>query len=510
MRNLNPLRLMGISLIACLLFVTSCGKKESALSLVPQESPIVITLDLKSIIKKADLKSMKDNKIFKDLLEGMGGTTTKQLLDDPTKSGIDFDEAFAFVVPRQVDTIPSAADVDEFYAFEHPQTDIALLLSLKSKSKFTRNIENIIKEDGRLISIKEENDVSYLADDGMVIAWDSDRAIIAQMDVREVLKLFALTPEKSITTNADFAGFYKNKTDVGLWMNYEKFITFADAFNKQMYGKSLLTNDQLVDAKGLYVHSNMQFNNGNITLTSTATPTVQAKKLYEKYYTKKNIDPQVLSYFPEEAFALLAVNLNWVELTKMFGSTGEYPQEILDVVNSLKGDLVGSLSEFPKEKMPEFTVAATVNDHKIYDLIFKQMGNFPKKEMQGYTVLGNENFYLLIAQRNDILFVTSNEDNIKKFTKDETLHKNLTKSSFKKELESPAFLYMNLDLDEYPQWLRTMLSIQPGNATMLNLFKDLKCTYDAESVNATVVLRFKNKQDNSLAMIIKAAEEMSK
>ncbi len=479
------------TLALCTLVMVSCSKKESdALSVIPKESPLVVTFNFKSIIKKADLKDSKSlDKITQNL---SNDPTLKSILEDPKKSGVDLDEVFLFITK---DMKP------------------VLSCKLKNASDFTKTVEQILKEEGILASVKKENGVSYVSlDANSTLVWDDSKALFSTQETsKEALVLFATTKENSILSNEDFADFYKNRTDLSCWINNEKLIDLSNALDRSFGNMTNAYTPEMEKVlKGTYLHTNLEFNKGNITITSRTTPLEAAKKMDQLCYIPTNVE--LLSFFPAESYLLFSGSLNIPAIMKLIEMPNEIPQEFDDVINSLKGNFVGSLYDLPEGQMPLFALGATVNDHKAHDLIMQQIATMsvPKQEKKGYTMFGMDQYQIFVAQQGDKLMLSSSEDLMTEFVANDPARKNLSNSSeFKAAKTDPAYFYMNLDIDAYPQWIKGLLmyALSPSQMEALSLLKDVKSTYDSPSATSKIVLQLKTKE-NSLAAIIKALENI--
>jgi hypothetical protein len=482
-----------LALALCTLLMVSCSKKESeALSVIPKETPLVVTFDFKSIVEKADLK---DNRSLEEMTKNLSNDPTlKSILEDPQKSGVDFDEVFLFITN---DMKP------------------ALSCKLKDASKFTKTVEQMLQEESISASVKKENGISSVSlDDKNTLVWDDKKALLAmQQNSNDALALFSAKKENSILSNEDFSDFYKNKTDLSCWINNEKLINLSNALNRRFLGNTAetYTPEMQKALRGTYSHINLEFNKGNIRIASRTTPVERAKEMDKLYYIPTNVE--LLSFFPAESYLLFSGSTNISELMKLIEMPDEMPQEMNTVINSLKGNFVGSLYELNEGKMPLFAIGATVNDHQIFDLAMEQIATMsvPVEEKVGYTKFGMAQYQLFIGQQGDKLMLTSSEDLMTEFVANDPARKNLSNSSeFKAVKTDPAYFYMNLDIDTYPQWIKGLLmyALSPSQMEALSLLKDVKTTYDPSSATSTVILQLKTKE-NSLAAIIKALEKIN-
>ncbi len=491
----------------CLLFISfifsSCSKKQysESLTMIPHNATIVGSIDLKTLGEKGNIKDFKQSAMFKDILDDMK--------DSPTMKGI-------FENPKQ-----SGVNLEQVYLFVLPSNKFGISADLKSASNFKSTLEKAIKESkGEGVSIKTDNGISYLEqkDVDASVLWNDDKVLVMYGSFDEAKEVFNTKEDSSIVKNTDFAQFYKEKKEIAFWLNYETLM-------KQLYSLPMLPeaqkafSQQMVDKmKGLYIHANLTFNKGDVTGTMQITPTDAAKKLYDTYY-KKGIDTKLLTSFPEQSFALIGMALNWSGLWQEMiqdGGLSQYekmlPAEVLHMMSTWKGDITASLFGFSESNIPTFAAAISVSDTSIQNmLIEKVLNSMPKENKEGYTMFAaGEMLNFFLAQKDDRLMFTNDENVVQNFSTGTALPKNLATSQFSKELQTPAYCYLNLDLETYPKNIKAFLAAMlPEAAESLSVLKDFKVTYDTASCKSTAVLRLKNTQENSLAVIAKTIEKFN-
>ena len=75
---------------------TSCSKKSENLKVIPKDAIAVVSFDLQSLYKKADVEELQKLKSFQKIKEALNNDNNKmgkifsEILNDPKASGIDF------------------------------------------------------------------------------------------------------------------------------------------------------------------------------------------------------------------------------------------------------------------------------------------------------------------------------------------------------------------------------------------------------------------------------------
>ncbi len=89
------LKLSFISVIV--LFFSSCGKKNEVGKMIPDNAMFVAQVNLKSLGNKLSWKEIQQTDIYKKAISDSSmADWRKKLLENPSSSGIDFDEGLVF------------------------------------------------------------------------------------------------------------------------------------------------------------------------------------------------------------------------------------------------------------------------------------------------------------------------------------------------------------------------------------------------------------------------------
>ena len=504
--------LMVIAAVA----ISSCSKGDypKNLTIIPKESSLVASFDIEKLAKKADIKELKKSATFTSLSKEIlpNQPTFKAILDDPSKSGVAFKQVFVFLLNKN---------------------NVGITFALNDASAFEKMVQEVAKGENQKITIQSAGDYKYVVlsstDDGIIkevdtlvtinqnkiLIWDKDKALFLSNTPKDAaLKLFGTAKDASIVTDKDFKDFYSDKKEIALWMK-----------NEAIYGSlSELSQNPIMKAQGdlmkdTYSHYNIEFNEGEVAMTTQVTPLKAAKKIAEQY-TKAKPDNAMLKYFPGKSFMLGKWAVNVPEIVKLFTKDKQVAAQLTPenqkIINSLEGDFVFSLIDFADAgmPMPQAAIAATVKDKTIYDLLVNQaFGSSTKRDCGGYMAVSIQVYTVFIAQKGNILMVANKEDVVKSFVAGKPLDNNLTKSSLKGVEDTPGYFYLNLDIDTYPSSLIGLLdNFGAGAGTKFKesmFFKDLEGKYDAGKCTSSAVLRLKDTKGNSLAVILKKIDAIA-
>lgn len=149
-RIVAPLMLM-LLFIAC-----SRSKYPDNLMMIPENASLVACIDVKQLIDKSALSSFKSSRIIALMSQSAldGSPMLKALIDDPTKSGIDFKTMYVFLLnPHQ----------------------IGITFPLRSASSFEKTVLSLEKEEQHPVTIQTISSCKYIffsEQDSTVLVWD--------------------------------------------------------------------------------------------------------------------------------------------------------------------------------------------------------------------------------------------------------------------------------------------------------------------------------------------------
>ena len=185
------------------------------LKIVPKDTPGVIVLDMKSIIKKGELDELSDTKIYKMALKELRSESKKaarfleEIVDDPKITGIDF--------RSQIVAFPYLKN------FDKDEVGAVLAFGIRNEDDFKDFIEEIFYLADFEAELEEEDNYNfYTIDRNVILGWDDSKAMFigGSGDLEDVLEnLMELERDESILSNKDFKKFLKEKEDISMWIS---------------------------------------------------------------------------------------------------------------------------------------------------------------------------------------------------------------------------------------------------------------------------------------------------
>ena len=245
-------KLIVIAAILVSALFWSCKDSTELANAIPSDAIVVIHIDTKALLTKADYKPL-DNKLIKEALEKEKNTGSErnkamfekmeEFLKNPNSSGIDLiDDCYLYTGNTSSGVIWGMKDVKKF------------------KETLTKNFDmpaEMIKAEDGISSI----DLSSMAK----VGWTKDKILIITAsanamyglgyndgpDLTELLKKqLKQTEKESINANKAFAEFAKEKKDISVFYSYDNVAKLwsstvsgmAGAYDDQTASKKWATN----------------------------------------------------------------------------------------------------------------------------------------------------------------------------------------------------------------------------------------------------------------------------
>lgn len=458
--------------IAAILLSTlfwSCKDSTELTNVIPSDAIVVIHVDTKSLLTKADYKPL-DNKLIKETLEKQkdeGRKRTKamaekfeEFLKNPNSSGIDL--------------------ISDCYIYTG-NTSSGIIWGMKDAGKFKETLtksfnlpEEMIKEEDGISSI----DLSSMAK----VGWTKEKILIITAsansmyglgsdngpDLMELLtKQLKQTEKESINSNKAFTQFVKDKKDIsvfysynnvaGLWSNMASQITGAydEASASGIAGIFGKLGDQV---KGVNVAGFVSFEKGEIVAENKFYyDTPEDEKRFTELAGKltHELKGDQIKLLAEKPLLLASMGVSGegiysyladLGITQLFDDIAgsdlqEMGIDIKSLISNVEGDITFSLNEVKtvmKKQLyddyeyestePVFSVFADLKDAKsTWDLIkSKVKESAAKKEMPDSTLVEiDENTYSFNMD-DDMKGYAGIKGNTIYITNSETIYKNIT------------------------------------------------------------------------------------
>ena len=472
---------------------TSCSKKSENLKVIPKDAIAVVSFDLQSLYKKADVEELQKLKSFQKIKEALNNDNNKmgkifsEILNDPKASGIDFKKnAYLFAFNNKK------------YGGDSRQPHIGITAVLSDDNKFkdllnrvseTTYMELDIKKDGAL-NIVHLNNESYLS-------WDDNKMLfIAGEDYRSmegesvIKKLYNQDKSEQITDIKGFSDFLNGQKDINLWINLGGFVQddsmFLNGMAASLY-KSLFNMQ-----KDSYFYGFVDFGKDDIKLTTYSIYNEETAKLLKKYDLYDiSFDKDILKNTPEKLPLAMggAINVkNYYEFLKaqfgkdfneddlirvlstqgltkdnvlnFFGGSfmlaiegfenQKYISYDLDLVEDKQSEDSYEYKEVEKERMfPVFGLSFNIGDKTLLDKGITLAGLALENGYYKLPLQKDLTFYF--AYNNKAFYGSNSPKGVEAFLKG-GVSNNAVNSDFGKHVSKDlAYFYMSLDPNNYPK-----------------------------------------------------------
>ncbi len=563
--KLLPINPQFKTIIYCLLLVlfASCSSSPEGLKTIPDNTNVVTVIDVYSLYKKGNLEDLEDLEFFKTFQKEIRNEDKKvanfldDLKDDPTMTGVDFTK-----------------DVFMYYIDEgSDEKFVCVSLDINDEEKFAEFLEDMFDKAGVDFEVKKEDLYKYfIVQNEVAFAWDNDKAVIVtaenwssreNLDL-EVETLFELKGNKQIRANKEFMTFYHNKKDINFWMSSN---LFASSFYLEQLEKELD-----VDLTDNYISAFIEFDDDRISLQGKMFPNKEVKEMMKKDNVwDHDFDNALLKYLPKQSFANLAMSFNPSENYEIMQEQGEIESiekefekemgfELKDLVESLEGSMVFSLSNLEETTYSYDTYRMVYNDKKtrLYDaskneyyyeggyeyrdttetrtttlpvmsLVFdlnsdkyikKVINKIPEGQVEEkddyYEVKLDGSYSGYFAFDDDAFLFTNDKKSINAF-KDGGLGSNSLSGSSKLSDFSGGgyYAYLNLNYDDYPKEIKKILKDEQNDREeeMFEIWTDFARGIELKMIdNFTLEFNLETKDDdkNSLQQLLELIDESFK
>lgn len=518
-------------------------KSQEHFKLIPKNTFVVVTADLKSLAEKANSKEWKNLFMTKKMEESAKDDAEnakffKDVMSNPLSMGIDpFSDIYMFVeMPSGEDYSPK---VGVAFAVRSSSDLEAVLMKIPEKN--LRLKKEVVAKDGYKV---------FRLDNDALIAWRDKAGVFIAVNGEDASMKYAesimkLDPKESLAENKHFRSFANEQHDMGAFLNY------AALMNNPQVAKGMAMSGTMayVDAfKEAIMEVNADFEKDKIAIT---TKYVNESKEAEKFNvlsdskmssgTLKTLTTKnPLAYF---GFAIDAKKmLDWMEKDEFIGkgmnevcmNMGLTKDELK---NLLGGEFAATLNDFTMQTstrqrynweatgpdgpqmeeyvdtsmMPEFSLSISIKDKAVLQKVLTKIG-LPK-DPAGYYAIREDGMNFYICETNSGITVTNGTEVASTLASKKELASAIGGKAAELAGKSNMAFYMNLTLSEYPAVLRDELKKGMGDdyaqfEKYFSMFKFTEAYGDQKNGNMNIMMTESN--DNSLWRIIKASDEVAK
>lgn len=470
---------------------TSCSKKSENLKVIPKDAIAVVSFDLQSLYKKADVEELQKLKSFQKIKEELNnnnkemGKIFSEILNDPKASGVDFKKnVFLFGLNNKK------------YGGDSRNPYIGVTAVLSDDAKFKDLLNRVSQAKNLQLDIKKEGTLNIVRlDQGTYLSWDSKKILFLKGDNTEATgvdivlkKLYEQSKSEQITDIKGFSDFLNGQKDINLWINLGGFVQDDSMFLNGMVAslyKSLFNMQ-----KDSYFYGFVDFGKDDIKLTTYSIYNEETAKLLKKYDLYDiTFDKDILKNFPEKSPIAIggAVNvknyyeflkaqfgkeLNEDDLVKLLNTQGLTKDNVL---NFFGGSFMLAIEGFENQKYISYDLVEDEQSEDGYEYkevekermfpVFGLSFNIGDKTLldKGITLAGLalENGYyklplqkdltLYFAYNNKAFYGSNSPKGVEAFLKG-GVSNNAVNSDFGKHVSKDlAYFYMSLDPNNYPK-----------------------------------------------------------
>lgn len=478
--------ILTLFLLAFTLF--SCNKNQTPANLIciPKDAQLVLCVDVDTLLAKAEIKDFKQSGIYTLLTQDLlsNHATLRQVLENPEKSGLAFKQVFGFV---------------------SAQGARALSFEMEDEDNFLELAKQVIQNEGLKSEIENASEYMILPlqpKDSSFLVWNEEKALLLTHCPKYLaIELIKTQQEASILTHPDFASFYKQRKEIGVWAKNESFYSLL---SQQFDSPFMIFTAQA--GAGTFSHVNLEFLAGKMQITNRLSPQDSVKSVNAQLF-KAQCDQEFLKYIPAKPLFLAHSSLNKSLVEKQLEQTEALSEVLspsqLQALQSWNGDLVAAVLSSNEYSLPQVVLGLSVSNQSISNTLLNELlAGYKQNKLKGYTAVKQQGFSIFVAQKGNSLMISNNELTMRSFVAGNAVAGSIanTNSVIK---NSPAYLYMNLDMNSYPILIKSYLQSfgmnDQFNAALL--LKEIELTYDEPTATSTYSISMKNNKANSLAVI---------
>lgn len=491
-------------LLVAVLLLGSCSKDKEYTRVIPLNAPLVISIDVPSIIKKSGLMDNKES-IMKNMTAALNNEKLAKLIQNPSDAGLSLeDKAYIFLAS---DDAPVAlfkvSDMDKLEdAFKLMQTE-GLCDEVEKSGSFSTSVLRgygiCAFDNSSLMVMKTTNPHSLPVKEAVTKLMDQDEKV-------------------SIAVNKGFQKLIAEKSDVCLYGSFAAMPQLTSA--SMMMG---LPED--ADLKDMMLLAQMNFENGKVSIEGEYYTENESLKNYLKEQSEMGgkINHTFLKRIPTSSLAYLCTNVKGDKLYEMLIKSTEFKGMVKDSrltpgfdmkksVASLNGDVSIALSGISENGTPSLLAYAEVTDPSAAGIVYAFKKDFDEVGMAITTTGKNEYMVKSGMLPSAIHFGVRN--NYFYFTNDDNLYKNIGKD-FPNSLANAKYGYVKGDAKGYfvldmenimklPMVTKTFAQFGSQGAMAQSVFDGFSYfeAYNIDDQKSVGNIYFKNKNENVLKQLI--------
>ena len=466
--------------------------------------------DTVGLVALVDLESLY-SKVPEDFLEN---TAFFEIIQESTYS------QWSYLLKN--DSLGIGVATEELALFMLSESSYGSAMMLEDAAQFEKGLLSVLSEAEVPVKIQQaSNFKSCELDEDVVMLWDESKALMLVGEtMSKAQALFLQKASTSIVSNKEFQSFYAERKELSIWMDMDNYLTVIDEVGliKQSVGLMPMMNGFEDMYEGIYSTYHLEFRNGEIFTTGRMLPTDKAHDVVAQVYREKP-SVELLEAIPEQSYIFFTAALNPPEIMDLYQSAPGFEElftkpEVKDIIAALKGDFAMSITGFATGPfpIPNFVLGGTVKDERVMDALVSIDG-VQSIENESYTTLSVNMFQLFVAQRGDVLILTTDEAIVKTFAAGKALDDNILSSKHRLAKASTYYSYVNLDWEAYPAAISGLVQTKLGeefdDVSNLLCFEEAYSSFQLNSCEFDTHIIMKNKEVNSLTAVLDILAQLS-
>jgi len=363
-------KIFFLSIISISLFLTSCENesslKEDAIINIPANSSSVSAINIKSLMDKADFKSMQKMSFYQDFILNVsrGNPGLETVLNDPYTSGVNLD-ANVYLV-QEVDIM-------------NPESAFTgVVASISDKAAFKNLLASNTKNDNQFIP---GEGFEYIEVDRKTIVAINDDIVVMGIGQGEesnlkfgIESIFKTTKETSIIGNKDVKKCFSKKADITSWFSSNK---MAEAAKGKMGMAGFIFSPTMLTENYSHIYINFEkeaivseFNydlNGKLSDEFKHVFKDQVKTDFSEFIAAEDLIFALTGALDMKGVNMILTNKSMTGMVdislKQFGLTTEELSKTID------GDFLITSHANSESESPKMLMAVKINDMDIFQKI---------------------------------------------------------------------------------------------------------------------------------------------
>lgn len=395
------LLILGVIVIVFAACSGSDNLQNSAAELVPESATAVVSFDLESLLKKANMEEVKQMEFYKDAVADAareGGEVAAKVLENPENSGIDLSEKMYFF-----------ADIKD-----KKEGLVGFVFQIADAKK----LENLVLEgEGEIEKIKGLN--YFKGADGFTVAWKEQVGFMGTALNEKALQTAVLNvfnKKSSIGNNSKAAEALSKSGDITYYFSTE---ILTKIFENELTMSELFVGPNYF--KDNHLWGSTSFEKGKIESTSSASLSKELNADLKMIFADGS-ETDFSRFIPKEKLMMsMTGKLNMRGINQLLKdkslngllnrNLNKFGLSADDIAEAIDGDMVLAVNKLDDKREPSVLFGIKIGDReKLVEILGKgeTLGILVKKDENTYRFGGYGNPEGQIIIKDDLMFFSNN------------------------------------------------------------------------------------------------------